>query len=616
MYYGKRENMSRNKEYIIFGAGIFGKQAAELVDIANVDCFVDNDINKQGTEYLSRKVISFEDALLSKNKYTYTYVVAVSDSFSDSICEQLQAAGIEDYKLYKDLKFQITRDKLLLRPNYIEIYQKAISWIYKNSIPREGVINNTSLKESYPEVTGYYIPTLLRWGHKELACTYAKWLCSIQHIDGAWYDTKDVDPYIFDTAQILKGLIAIYPYDNSVADNIKRGCEWIISCMDSNGKLITPSTVEWGTDGSCSDLIHTYCISPIMAAGKLFDCQKYIDAANRMIDYYITERIEEILNFGLLSHFYAYVMEAMIDIDHKEIAQEAMEKIAKLQKASGAVPAYKNVDWVCSTGLFQLAIVWFRLGNLENGNKAFEYACKLQNESGGWYGSYISEENSSEENTYFPTSEISWAVKYFLDALYYKNVALFEMQAPQFWNEISFDDGRYICVKNVVAEVNVKNSENAKVLDIGCGKGRYIRNLISEYPNNKYYATDLSLPVLQYFDLPEVEKNQGSLTDIPYNDDFFDVVYTCEALEHAVDISTALAELCRVTKKQGKIVIVDKSKDMLGYFEIEEWEQWFDDEELKKEMLRYCSEVEIIKEIDFDSTPANGLFHCWIGTVK
>lgn len=44
-----------------------------------------------------------------------------------------------------------------------------------------------------------------------MAVTYAGWLCSIQHEEGAWYDTDDKEPYVFDTAQILKGLVAIYP---------------------------------------------------------------------------------------------------------------------------------------------------------------------------------------------------------------------------------------------------------------------------------------------------------------------------------------------------------------------------------------------------------------------
>ena len=42
----------------------------------------------------------------------------------------------------------------------------------------------------YPEVTGYYIPTLMRWGFTDQAESYAKWLISIQHSDGAWYDTE------------------------------------------------------------------------------------------------------------------------------------------------------------------------------------------------------------------------------------------------------------------------------------------------------------------------------------------------------------------------------------------------------------------------------------------
>lgn len=132
-------------------------------------------------------------------------------------------------------------------------------------------------------------------------------------------------------------------------------------------------------------------------------------------------------------------MEAMLDIGHEELAREAMEKISKLQKESGAVPGYHNVDWVCSTGLFQLALVWFRLGEVEKGNKAFVYACKLQNETGGWYGSYISEDNANEVNTYFPDAEISWANKYFLDALYYKNLATFEKQADIFGSKIEIE---------------------------------------------------------------------------------------------------------------------------------------------------------------------------------
>lgn len=596
-------------KYAIFGAGNFGRQAAELVGLENVIFFVDNNVNKQGKKYISKEVLSLENAMNYRN---INFVIAVSDEYSDAICNQLIKRGVSDFELFKDLKFRITRERLQSRPNYINLYDKAIKWIYKNTVASQnGIINNSMETKAYPEVTGYYIPSLLRWGHKDLAIDYAKWLCSVQHESGAWYDTNNENPYIFDSAQILKGLIAIRDILPEVDEYIIRGCNWILSNMTEEGRLIAPIENAWGDGKTFSELIHTYCISPIREAGIILDRPDYIENADLIADYYTTKCRDQILNFDLLSHFYAYVMEAMLDIGYEDLAREAMSKIAIIQKKSGAVPAYNNVDWVCSTGLFQLAIVWFRLGEIENGEKAFEYACKLQNESGGWFGSYLSEENPNEVNTYFPNAEISWAVKYFLDALYYKNKAQFEKQAPIFGENIDIDDGRFVCIKDVVAK-----NKQIKILDVGCGKGRYIKNLIKKYPNNEYYATDLSLPVMKYFDLEGVEKRQGSLTDIPYDDSLFDVVYTCEALEHAVDIASAVKEMCRVTKSGGTVAILDKNKDMLGYFSIEEWEQWFDENELKNELLKYCSEVEIKKEISFDGIPSNGLFYCWIGKTK
>ena len=69
----------------------------------------------------------------------------------------------------------------------------------------------------------------------------------------------------------------------------------------------------------------------------------------------------------------------MIDLGEVEMASEAMAKMESYQKESGAIPGLNNCDWVCSTGLFQLALVWYRLGNYQCADKAFEYACKLQN---------------------------------------------------------------------------------------------------------------------------------------------------------------------------------------------------------------------------------------------
>ncbi len=598
--------------YIIFGAGNIGEEAAELVGKENISFFIDNDLEKQGTEKVTKRVYSFDEGI--KVRTDEQIMVAVSDVYEKQLVEQLKKSNIKNYCTLSEIKRNITKDKILSRPNYINIYNKAIQWIKTNSIEGEGIINNTKLYKSYPEVTGYYIPTLIQWGYRKLAVSYAEWLCSIQKEDGSWYDTFNESPYVFDSAQILKGLLSvrnIYPDKKSIDRAIINGCNWILSCVSEEGRLKTPDETAWGD--VCTELIHTYCLSPLIEAANIYNRREYEKAAHKILEYYKKYYYDDIVNFNMLSHFYAYVMEAMIDMGEINLAEEAMKKIEAIQKESGAVPAYRNVDWVCSTGLFQLAVVWFRLGNIKSGNKAFSYACKLQNKSGGWFGSYVSEENSNEINTYFPSAEISWVIKYFLDALYYKNKCQFEMQAPMFLEQLTLEDGRYEIVKKAILS---SGELQYKVLDVGCGKGRYLKNLATELPANKYFGVDISLTVMKYFEeFTQIEKRQGNLTNIPYEDNYFDIVYTCETLEHAIDITSAIREMVRVTRTGGKIIVIDKNKDMYGYFDIEDWEQWFDKDELKKLMMNYCTDVEYVGDIDYDNQKSNGLFGAWIGTV-
>lgn len=601
-----------NKKYILFGAGAYARKAIELLGGKNIAYMIDNNPEKQGTKIEGIPVIGFADYFSKIGEYSV--VIAVSKKYQHEIIKQIESFGMVNYRTIQEIQTEITREKLLNRPDYIEVYKKAIAWIYRNSVNGESIICNSDKPKGYPEVTGYYIPTLLQWGHHDLALSYAKWLCRIQKKDGSWYDTDDRAPYVFDTAQILKGLIAIREMYPQADFHIIKGCDWLIGNMQPSGRLTTPSKEAWGNGRACSELIHMYCLSPLVQAADNLGISRYKEAAYQILHYYKKNYYEEIMNFNLLSHFYAYVMEALLDMGERDMALEAMEKIGKLQNKNGAVPAYKDVNWVCSTGLFQFALVWFRLGNIERGNKAFEYACKLQNASGGWYGSNLSEENSTEENDYFPASEISWAVKYFLDALHYKNIVEFDLQSNSFLDRIDRQDGRYCIVRDEILSYG-RLKKRLKVLDAGCGKGRYLKNLTVDNPENTYYAMDLSESVMKYITAEEIVKKQGSLTDIGYPDDFFDIVYTCEALEHAVDIESAIREMARVTKPGGKIIIIDKNKQELGRMEIGNWEVWFEAGELKGLLEKYCLSVQMIDKIAYEDKKDDKLFLAWIGTV-
>ena len=312
-------------------------------------------------------------------------------------------------------------------------YKKAKKWISNNTINGDGICVTSKKQYTYPEVTGYYIPTLLRIGERDKAIAFAKHLCSIQKEDGSWFDSKNKEPYVFDSAQILKGLIAIRHILPDVDIHIIKGVDWILSNVKEDGRLTTPSQKAWGTDDSfCSELIHVYCIEPIRDAGVIYKRSDYITAANKILNYYLSNYREKILNFSLLSHFYAYVMEGLFDLGKVDLCREAMENLEKFRNRKGAIPGLNNVPWICSTGLFQLAIVWYKLGNLAKGDSLFNYACSIQNESGGWFGSYPPSSfaasklgrkvfyRGKKSPYYFPSEEISWAVKYFFDAVYFK----------------------------------------------------------------------------------------------------------------------------------------------------------------------------------------------------
>ncbi len=497
--------------------------------------------------------------------------------------------------------------------NKVQIFERAWNWIRNNTIENKGIAVTSRRQLIYPEVTGYYIPSLLIWGERDLAVSYAKYLCGIQKQDGSWYDSEDKEPYVFDSAQILKGLISIREILPEVDECIIRGCDWILTNVQKDGRLITPSKDAWGNDDNfCSELIHIYCLTPLKDAGQIFNRKDYIEAVDKILAYYKRNRKEQILNFSLLSHFYAYVMEGLLDLGETDLVKEAMHNIESYQNLKGGIPGLRDVAWVCSTGMFQLALVWYKLGELEKGNRFFEYTCSLQNKSGGWFGSYPVSKwktllgSNKQRPYYFPNEEISWANKYFLDALAYKEKLEFEKQAPVFQEKIDDKDGRYVLIKNMIEMID----RGARICDIGCGKGRYLKRLSTEYSENEYYAMDLSANVMKNIDCAK-EKKTGRLTQIPYKDNYFDMVYVCEALEHAINIEGALKELYRIVKPDGKAVIIDKPAEKLGQIEIDEWEQWIDDKIVQR-IIQHCGgSVEIIESVSYEEQN-DGLFRAWI----
>ena len=153
---------------------------------------------------------------------------------------------------------------------------------------------------------------------------------------------------------------------------------------------------------------------------------------------------------------------------------------------------------------------------------------------------------------------------------------------------------------------------NAKrVLDVGCGKGRFARALVERYPRALLTGFDLSTAMLGF--VPEnVARCAGSMTDLPFAAGSVDCAYATESLEHAVDIGRAVAEMCRVVKPGGRIVIIDKNAEQWGRLPTPAWEKWFDRKKLERLLARHCRRVSSRPISYWQDVAPDGLFLAWM----
>ncbi len=150
-----------------------------------------------------------------------------------------------------------------------------------------------------------------------------------------------------------------------------------------------------------------------------------------------------------------------------------------------------------------------------------------------------------------------------------------------------------------------------RVLDNGCGKGRFARVLHGEHPGASVVAFDLSEAMLHY--VPEgILPCSGTMTHLPFASGSFDCVYATESLEHAVEIDVAVREMCRVLKPGGRLVIIDKNAEHWGRFKTPQWEKWFRREELEKLLRRDCTDVSSRFISYWDDVEPDGLFVAWL----
>lgn len=107
-----------------------------------------------------------------------------------------------------------------------------------------------------------------------------------------------------------------------------------------------------------------------------------------------------------------------------------------------------------------------------------------------------------------------------------------------------------------------------KVLDIACGTGEFEQLILTEHSEQNMVGVDISEKMLAIAQqklqaYPNVTLSLASAEHLPFADQSFDVIVSASAFHYFENPAIALAEMKRVLKPNGKIMILDWCKDYL-----------------------------------------------------
>ena len=114
-----------------------------------------------------------------------------------------------------------------------------------------------------------------------------------------------------------------------------------------------------------------------------------------------------------------------------------------------------------------------------------------------------------------------------------------------------------------IARKQAGSLSEKRVLDAGCGDGWYSAK-ISESGCEKVHGIDYSEKAIEFAKIivPDAIFKKASITDIPYEDNFFDVIFSFQVLEHIPpeELNKAIKEISRVLTTDGVLVFSVPSK--------------------------------------------------------
>jgi SAM-dependent methyltransferase len=133
-----------------------------------------------------------------------------------------------------------------------------------------------------------------------------------------------------------------------------------------------------------------------------------------------------------------------------------------------------------------------------------------------------------------------------------------------------YDQFRYENERHLPKCIDALNVAGKQVLEMGLGEGSESERLIRQGAH--WSGIDLTAESvdrvrtrLTVRELPYRELRQGSILDLPFADDTFDMVFSHGVLHHVPDIKQAQREIHRVLRPGGELVIMVYARWSLNY---------------------------------------------------
>ena len=257
---------------------------------------------------------------------------------------------------------------------------------------------------SYPEVSGYIIPTLIAAGEEDRALRVSRWLITQQLAQGSiplgFWDSKSAA--VFDTGAVLLGWIAAQEveYDPSTELAIEKAVYWLERCWKG---------YRWtrvGTEASQPATINVRAIWPLALRDS--------PIVDELLDYFL-ERIDpngfprmtdDQFPDMPLSHFIVYVARGFFESGLIEPATRIMENLPSVPVARYNSNWEPVTDDICITGVAQASIMFRKLGFRAEAQRGLNY---LETLTAPWGSDPI-------DGKYFSHCQISWCAKFIADA--------------------------------------------------------------------------------------------------------------------------------------------------------------------------------------------------------